>query len=195
MKSSRVLSATLGAVVSVILAVPAPAAESEVQVQKIGETLVKWSGPQVEAVLSYRFAKHNPSEPWLLLTIGMTGQSGKTLQVKRGGIRLTTPAGQSVPLATQKEFGEASVHLQAMLARATIDQEPVDYWLGRRPQRLGLFVMPGEGIAYNDVWVNDRTVAVGPLFFHLPGGTEPGTYQLDITAGESHIQIPFTIAE
>lgn len=193
MNSFRLATAPLGAMIAVILAVPALAAEP--QVEQIGASLVKWSGPQAEVVLSYRFAKHNPSEPWVLLTLGMTGQTGQSLQVKRSSVQLITPGGATVPLATQQQFGEASVHLQAMLARAAIDSEPVDYWLGRRPQRLGFFVIPGEGVAFDQVWINDRTVALGPLFFHLPGGTEPGTYRLDLTAGENHIQIPFTIAK
>ena len=193
MRSSKLATAVFTTLIAVALAMPAMAANTESKVSKIGDTLVKWSGPNVEAVLSYRFAKNNPGESWMLLNIGITGQTGRSFEVKRSEIHLVTPAGKNVPVPTQAESAKASTGLRALLERAAIDQEPVDYWVGRRPERLGLFAVPGEAVTYDEFTVNDRLVAVGTLFFHLPAGTEPGTYQLVIDSGEAHIKIPFTL--
>lgn len=175
-----------------LLAVAANAQPQE-SIRQVGATVVRYKGPEVEAVLSYRFAAANPGEPWMLLVLAVTGSTGKAVETRRERIFLLAPDGTRVPLASQSEFAEASGGLRAMLARASINQEPVDYWAGRTQQGLQLFAMPGEGLAFDAFTVNDRLVAIGPLFFHFPAGVPPGTYRLAIDVGESQVRIPFEL--
>ncbi len=176
-----------------LLAVSANAQPQE-SIRQVGKTVVRYSGPEVEAVLSYRFAAANPGEPWMLLMLAVTGRTGKAVETRREKIFLLAPDGTRVPLATQAEFADASSGLRAMLARASINQEPVDYWAGRTTQVLQLFAMPGEGLAFDAFTVNDRLVAIGPVFFHFPAGVAPGAYRFALDVGESQVRIPFELA-
>lgn len=188
------LAAAVLAVAVAFLAVPAAQAQLQESFKQVGKTVVRYSGPEVEAVLSYRFAAANPGEPWMLLMLAVTGQTGRAVEIEQGDIHLMTPDGTRVPLAAQVEFAEAASGLRAMLARASINQEPVDYWAGRTPQPLQLFAMPGEGLAFDAFTVNDRLVAIGPVFFHFPAGVSPGRYRLALDVGESQVRIPFELA-
>ncbi len=180
--------------IAIALAAVGANAQPQESMTRPGKTVVRYSGPEVEAVLSYRFAAANPGEPWMLLMLAVTGQTGKAVEIRREKIFLLAPDGTRVPLATQAEFAEAARGLRAMLARASINQEPVDYWAGRSTQGLQLFAMPGEGLTFDSVFVNDRQVAIGPLFFHFPAGVSPGTYRLAFEVGESQVRIPFELA-
>lgn len=184
------------AVLAVALAfgtVSAVTAQPHESLKRLGRTVVRYSGPEVEVVLSYRFAAANPGEPWMLLMLAVTGQTAKAIETRRENIFLITPEGVRVPLANQAQFAEAAGGLRGMLARASINQEPLDYWAGRTPQPLQLFAMPGEGLVFDAVIVNDRLVAIGPVFFHFPTGVPPGIYRLGIDVGESQVRIPFEL--
>ena len=52
---------------------------------------------------------------------------------------------------------------------------------------------PGEGLAFDQVTVNDRRACQGKLFFYIPGGVQPGRYVLGIDLQEDEIRIPFTL--
>ncbi len=186
-------TATVLALVTAMCGLPAATAQPQESLKQLGKTLVRYSGPEVEAVLSYRFAAANPGEPWMLLMLAVTGRSAKAIEIRRERIFLATPEGSRVPLATQAEFAEAAGGLRSLLARASINQEPVDYWAGRTAQALQLFAMPGEGLAFDSVIVNDRVVAIGPVLFHFPSGLPPGTYRLGIDVRESQVRIPFEL--
>ncbi|MEP0774029.1 MAG: hypothetical protein HRF46_06660 [Acidobacteriota bacterium] len=186
----------IAAVLAVVMAMnsfSAATAQPQESLKQLGKTVVRYSGPEVEVVLSYRFAAANPGEPWMLLMLAVTGQSAKAIEARREKIFLITPEGVRIPLATQAEFAEAAGGLRGMLARASINQEPVDYWAGRTAQPLQLFAMPGEGLVFDSAIVNDRVVAIGPIFFHFPAGVPPGSYRLGIDVGESQVRIPFEL--
>lgn len=186
--------AALAVAVSIALLAPAAGrAQPEGTLKRLGKTLLRYTGQEVEVVLSYRFAAANPGEPWLLLVVAVTGRTGKAIEIKREKVFLITPTGERVAMATQKEFAEASGGLRAMLARASINQEPVDYWADRTPQALQLFTLPGEGLAFEAFTVNDRLVAIGPIFFHFPAGVVPGTYRLVLEVQEERVNIPFEL--
>lgn len=182
-----------GVAVAAICFLPSALARPPEPLERLGKTLVRYRGHDIEAVLSYRFAAANPGEPWMLLMLAVTGQTGKATEIRREKIFLLTPQGERIPLATQKEFAVAAGGLRGMLARAAINQEPLDYWSGRRAQPLQLFAMPGEGLAFEGFTVDDRLVAIGPLFFHLPAGAPAGTYRLGIDVGETQARLPFEI--
>jgi hypothetical protein len=45
------------------------------------------------------------------------------------------------------------------------------------------------------VWLDDRRVCYGRLFFAVPGGVQEGTYTLAIDLEESQLRIPFRLGE
>jgi hypothetical protein len=164
-------------------------------VDRVGRTSLRYVGPELEAVLSYRVANLRQGAEWLLLDVAFTGASRVSVELKREKISIRIPSGDIVPLTTQEEFGQAYPQLAAALARADVASEPLDYFMGRRSKSLTFLVAPGSGIAFNSVWVNDLEVASGRLCFFIPGGAQAGPYELRIDLQESKVRIPFRLGE
>jgi hypothetical protein len=162
---------------------------------RLGKTVLQYKGPEADAVLSYRFADANLGADWLLLDLAMTGNSRASVEVKRERISLLTPQGEELPLPSQQEFGEAYGGLAATVERANITAEPLDYYAGRAPCQLSFLTAPGDGLALLSVWLDDRRVCQGRLFFPLPQGVQAGRYELRIKLPESEIHIPFRLGE
>jgi hypothetical protein len=162
-------------------------------VERAGATVLLYKGPDVEAALGYRFAASNLGTDWLMLDLAATATHA-TVEVKRDRISLRTPQGETVPLATQQEFGQAYGKLRADIERANVAADPLDYFpRGRAPCTTGFFTVPGEGLAFPSVWLDDRRVCAGRLFFAVPGGVQEGTYTLAIDFEESRLRIPFRL--
>jgi hypothetical protein len=162
-------------------------------VERLGNTILRYTGPEVDAILSYRFSNLNLGADWLFLDISLTGNTRTSVEVKRDRISLLTPTGDVIPLATQQEFGEAYPQLASALARADIAGEPLDYYPSRTPKGLDFLVVPGTGLALESAWVNDLDVAIGRLYFFLPSGVQSGHYELRIDLQESKVRIPFRL--
>jgi hypothetical protein len=162
-------------------------------VEQVGGTVLRYKGPEIDAVLSYRFANLNLGTDWLFLDVAISANGRTSVEVKRSKIALRTPSGEVVPLATQQEFNEAYAQLASALARAEVAAEPLDYFPSRRQMGLDFLVAPGAGLALESVWVNDQQVAVGRLAFFLPGEVQQGPYELRIDLPESKVRIPFRL--
>ena len=115
--------------------------------RQVGATAIVYKGPQVELVLSYRFAKQNPTGNWLMLDTVMTAATAP-LELPRTAISVRTPNGDVVPLATQQSFGKAYPELAASIARANAFLEPMGYLLPHRPRRMDYFSEPGRHLAF-----------------------------------------------
>lgn len=187
------LAAVLLAVVTVSCSTATPT--STPGVERMGSTILHYRGPELDAVVSYRFASLNEGADWLLLDVALSGNTRISVEVKREKIFVRIPSGEVVPLATQTEFGQAYTQLAATLARADVTSEPLDYYPARRPKGLDFLVAPGSGISLESAWVNDLDVAVGRLAFFLPGGVQKGPYELGIDLPESKVRIPFRLGE
>jgi hypothetical protein len=162
-------------------------------VERLGATILRYSGPQVDAILSYRYASQNLGEEWLFLDLAVTANTRPSVEIKSDRISLRTPSGDVIPLATQEEFGQAYPQLAAAIARANVAAEPIDYYPSRTEKALNFLVVPGSGLALQSVWVNDLQVASGRLYFDLPGGVQAGDYELRIDLEESKVRIPFRV--
>lgn len=181
------------AVLAVLSACSSAVPTGTPDVERAGATVLLYKGPEVEAALGYRFAASNLGADWLMLDLAATA-THETVEVKRERISLRTPQGETVPLATQQEFGQAYGLLRADIQRANVAADPLDYFpRGRVPCTLGFFTVPGEGLAFPSVWLDDRRVCVGRLYFAVPGGVQDGTYTLAIDLEESQLRIPFRL--
>jgi hypothetical protein len=184
----------LGALVLLTLTACSTATPTDTPgVERLGNTILHYRGRELDVLLSYRFANFNPGEDWLFLDVGITAETRTSVEIKRERIAIRTPAGEIIPLATQREFGAAYGKLAPVLARADIASEPLDYYPGRRPIGLDLLVPPGSALALESVWVNDQEVAIGRLSFDIPAGVQLGPYELRIDLQETKIRIPFRL--
>lgn len=160
-----------------------------------GDDLVQATGP-IEVLLSYRFAADNLGEEWLFLEALMTGSLGRATEVRRENIFIQTPSGERVPLPTQKEFSAAYSDVRALVRRFEIATQPLNVFSRDRYRcRLPFLVVPGRGTTADAVWLSDREVCVGPLFFPIPGGVQPGRWVLGIDFEEARMRIPFVLPE
>jgi hypothetical protein len=181
------------AVVSTVgCASTAPTGTSEVG--EVGEYLMRQRGPDLEAVLGYRYAAQSQGEEWLLLEVALTSPSTRDATIERDDIFVRTPDGKRIPLATQEEFGRAYGGMQAKIRQANIMRDPMDYFSPRRrPCQIQFFAAPGAAVTFDRVTVNDRRACTGKLFFKVPGGIQSGRWMLGIDLVETSIRIPFKI--
>jgi hypothetical protein len=169
---------------------PAPAAPT---LEQAGATLVRYTGQDIEAAVSYRFAEANLGQPWLLIDVGATGSHRESTEIKHDKVSIKTPGGDIIPLPPQQELAAAFSTIRAANQRANIAAEPLVYWGGRRDCQLNLVVEPGTNIVQESVWVNDERVCQGRLYFPIPGGVQKGHYELRIDLKESKVRIPFQL--
>ncbi len=174
----------------------ASAAMADVQpgqeLNQVGATAIVYKGPQVDVVLSYRFAKLNPEGGWLLLDTAMTAAKGP-VEVPRTAFSVRTPSGAIVPLATQRDVAEDYAKLASPIARANAIREPMGYLIPQRPRRLRYFAERRPGLVFSSEWLDEWHNSFGRLFFQIPGGVQKGAYELLISLPEGSVSIPFTI--
>ena len=160
-------------------------------VDRMGKFILMSKGPEAEVVVGYRYAQQTLGSEWLLLEIAMTSPPNQTARILRSNVSIKTPAGNVVPMATQPEFNEAFRGLQAYIRAADVVRDPMDYWPQRKQNcAIRFFVAPGEGVAFDEVTVNDFRACQGRFFFKIPGGVQPGRYVLTIDLEESEIRVP-----
>jgi hypothetical protein len=163
-------------------------------VEQLGQYLMRQEGSEADVVVGYKHAAQSLGDEWLLLELAITSPSGESAKFERDNIWVRTPAGVQVPAASQKAFGEAYGSMRNTIAQANVARDPMDYFPpNRQACALDLFVAPGEGIAFDQVTVNDRRACEGKLYFYIPGGVQPGRYVLGIDLQEDEIRIPFNL--
>jgi hypothetical protein len=175
-------------------------AEEEAAPQKIGvkgEFIRLGYNDEGWVVLGYRVANDSVGEEWLLLDVGITLMSGvKSQKLTRDEVSVIGLDGTSIPLASQKEFSEAS--LRALDARANRNRDSINYFPtgANTPCRIGFFTdvsQPGRGMAYDTVELSSNRACVGRLYFHVPAGIQYGRYFLNVQFDGSAVQVPFGI--
>lgn len=160
--------------------------------QQMGATVLRYYGPEVTVMLSYRFASNNLKSEWIVLDMSVTGNLRVSTEVKRDKIRLQLPNGEFVALPSQKEFNDAYAQLASINARADIGSEPLNYFAPREQCDLPFFSRPGN-ISLDSVWVNDQRACFGRLYFPLVDVVQPGRYELQIDFPETKVRIPFEL--
>jgi hypothetical protein len=193
MKRRTLLTVLLGAVVAASACSSAVPTETP-GVEQLGQYIMRQNGSEADVVVGYKHAAQSLGDEWLLLELAITSPSGESAKFERKNIWVRTPAGVQVPAASQKAFGEAYGSMRNKIAQANVARDPMDYFPPNRlPCDLDLYVAPGEGVAFDQVTVNQRRACEGKLFFYIPGGVQPGKYVLGIDLEEDEIRIPFTL--
>jgi hypothetical protein len=166
-------------------------------VERAGRYVLKQFGPELWAVLGYKFANTQLGDEWMLLEVALTSPAGQFARVLRDDVFLTTPNGNRLELASQEEFNEAwGQVLRPTIARANINRDPLEYFPPNREEcAIQFFVQPGQGVSFDEVSLSQERGCVGRLFFQVPGGIQPGRWVFNIDLEESEIRIPFELGE
>lgn len=186
---------------SIVLVVVIAACSSAVPtetpgVERLGKYLLQEKVANAEVVLGYKWADNAIGSEWLILELAMSSPPGESAKFERDKIWVRTPAGVQVPAASQQAFGEAYAALRSQISQANVMRDPMDYFPPNRTDcSIGFFVAPGEGVAFDQVSVNDRRACQGKMFFYVPGGVQSGRYVLGMDLKEDEIRIPFILGE
>ena len=194
MRARRLAPLTLAAALALACSSATPTGHPGVD--RVGNYVLRYSGPEIEMVIGYRYSALNLGAQWMFLDVAVTGASTSAVEISRDRIFLSTPAGNTVPLATQEEFADSYASLRGKIRQANIMSDPLDYFpRGRLPCAMQFFTAPGFGVSYSDATVDDRRVCTGRFYFYVDDGIQAGTYQLTIDLPESTPRIPFVVGE
>ena len=148
--------------------------------------------------LGFRLANNSVGDDWMLLQVGMTVQGKREkFMLHRDNIELVIPGPKVVPLASQKEFGDAG-SLVALNNRAEVTSDNINYFPAdaRQGCRINFFTAPMAGaprISKDQVELSYNRACGGRLFFKVPGGVQYGTYNLNVKFDKTTIRVPFEI--
>jgi hypothetical protein len=149
--------------------------------------------------LGYRLANETVGEEWMLLEVVLAlPQGAKRHTMKRTDIALVAPGPKVVQLATQEEYQKAN-YLRPLNRRSEVTRDPINYVPNNatRSRPLNFFGapnMPGAAALGRDqVELSDNFSAAGKLYFHVPGGIQLGTHNLDVVFANSTVKVPFEI--
>jgi len=148
--------------------------------------------------LGYRSAQESVGQEWILLEVGLTMRSpAKDFRLKREHLRVKTPDGGTIPLATQQDYAGAG-YLSALNKRARVQRDSINYFPvdATRACSIPFFANLGQGarqLAFDEVELSSTRACVGRLFFHVPGGIKVGQHWLVVNFGESQVEVPFRI--
>ena len=147
--------------------------------------------------LGYRVAQQSVGEEWVLLEVGLTVRSGDSYTLKREHLSIKTPDGNTIGLATQKEYAEAG-YLSALNMRTKVVRDSINYFPAEvsRACAVQFFANLGQGgrqLAFDEVELSQQRACVGRLYFKVPGGIKVGQHWLIVNFGDSEVQVPFRI--
>lgn len=145
--------------------------------------------------LGYRAAQQEAGNEWMVLQAGVSLlKPAPNYDLRREHFSIRTPDGRTIPMATQAEYGKANLRALEMRTKAIHDS--INYFPGdvQRACLLEFFSAPSQQTLVRDVAeVSYRTACMGRLYFHVPGGIQPGQYWLDVQFASGPVQVPFRI--
>ena len=172
---------------------PAPPEEELTQERR---TVVRYIGNELQALVSFGWADSHLGDEWLVLAVWLSGGRKATTTVDGNGILLRGPGGARYPLLSQQAFREAYPEVLTALRAVDFSYPPGRGFAGdRRPCGRWFLAGPWEGFAYDTIDVSPFQFCSGPLVFLVPGGAQPGRWELEIDLQESKVSIPFVLGE
>ena len=195
--TSRPAIAPLVALVLSVAAVSALPAQSRefANVRELGRALAEYNDGVTQAVAAYYYSQRNHDSRWLLIEVGL--MSRKPLTLGRDQVELVTPAGDELPLASQRQWGQDSARARTLLQQARPTRHQVKSYFrevnGR--EELRFFTKPGEfGTTIDGTQVMPEQVLLGDLYFESPAGAwDRGTYALVIHRNDGAIRLPIEL--
>jgi len=162
-------------------------------VSAVGDHVRIYDGAELQVVLGFGYADGHVGEDYLLLGASLAGTSGGSVAtVDRTEISVQTPDRRRIPLLSQSDFRVAYGKLNAAARRAEVfSPTALDSTPSRRPCNDWFFRAPTDGLARDTLTISSIEICDGILFFHVPGGVQPGRWELEIKLEESVVEIPF----
>lgn len=168
---------------------------TEPVIDQPGVHIVRYRDTVIEIVVDSEFAANSLGDEWMILNTAMSGMTGGATMVDREMMLIRTPDGRTIPMPSYREFNAAYDELAAAARRAEIAADPLDFTrAGRRNCRIDFFPTPGSGrSARTALNVTKNQLCVGPLYFPVTGGIQPGNWKLIVDFEETRVVVPFTL--
>jgi hypothetical protein len=164
-------------------------------VRELGGALVEYNDGATQAVAAYYHSQRNHDSKWLLIELGVMGRRALTLG--RDQVQLVTPAGLTLPLASQRQWRDDSGRARTLLQQALPTRHQVKSYFrevnGR--EELRFFTRPEEGgTTIDSTQVMPEQVVLGDLYFESPTGLwDRGTYTLVIHRPSGQVKLPIDL--
>jgi hypothetical protein len=168
---------------------------TEPVIDQPGQHIVRYRDQVVEVIIETGFAEENIGADWLVLNVAFSGMTGGATSIDRTRVSVRTPGGESIPLPSYREFNLAFDQLASTERRASLTSQPLAFTRGgRRACFLAFMPKPGSGAAARStLHVTKNELCTGLLYFRIPGGVQPGPWELVIEFEESQAEVPFTL--
>jgi hypothetical protein len=159
-----------------------------------GETISRYQGPQLELLVSSKIAAERLGEDWMILQVAIGGMETAATEVRRDAISLQLPDGERIPIMSHQAFSSQYSEIAGPARAAAIAAEPLDFTRGnRRDCTLDFMPLPGTSLVREARFVTMRDLCQGLLYFRIPGGVQPGRYELRVELEERKVDLPFEI--
>jgi hypothetical protein len=168
---------------------------TEPVIDQPGRHIVRYRDTVIEIVVDSKFAANSLGDEWMILNTAMSGMAGGATMVDREMMSIRTPDGRTIPMPSYREFNAAYDELASAARRAEMAADPLDFTrAGRRDCLIDFFPIPGTGrSARTALNVTKNQLCVGPLYFPVTGGIQPGNWRLIIDFEETRAVVPFTL--
>ena len=147
------------------------------------------------AILGYKLANLSVGEEWMMLEVGLAlREHVADYTLKRDAVSLSLPDGQTIPLATNKEY--VAANLKSIQLREKVQRDPINYFPNNAHMacRIGFFAdIEQRAMPWGDVELSDGRACLGRLFFQVPGKITHGQHWLNVKFAQSTIRVPFRI--
>jgi len=166
-------------------------------IDRPGRFLWRYIGPRLEVIVDTKHAQSDLGRDWVILSVAVSGERGKSEEISRDGVFLETPDGKRIGIPGPEEFASRFGEISSAARRAMVAADPLDFTrAGRRPCSLAFQPLPQQGVAAESVWVNVRRICTGFLYFPLESPVQPGLYHLVLTLKDgATVRVPFTLGE
>jgi len=159
---------------------------------ELGGAAIQYKDDAVHLVAAYYYSQHNHDSRWLLIEAAVSTEERMTIH--RDAIRLITPDGVDVTLATQRRFARDSQRTRLLIQQAATTRHGIGSYFTQRAENFRFFRLPSGPVVSDDFVVDNFRVAGGDLFFESSTGSwENGTYTLVIEHEGMRAAVPIEL--
>ena len=162
--------------------------------KELGRAATEYRDDAIQLVAAYYYSQRNHDSTWLLIEAALTTEERMTIH--RDALRLITPDGIEVALATQERFGQDIERVRQLVQNARMSRHGTGTYFNRRNQseEIRFFSLPGGRLVADDFVVDRFRVVLGDLYFASPTGLwEDGIYTLVLEHDGGRAAVPIVL--
>lgn len=159
-----------------------------------GRAAIQYKDDEIQVVAAYYYSQRNHDSRWILIEAAVATERG--MKIHRDTIKLITPEGRELTLATQRRFARDIRRVRPLVQNTTTSRHGIGaYFKGRRQSEpMRFYAFPGDPVVYDEFVVDQHRVVWGDLFFESPTGLwDPGTYTLVIQHEDVRAEVPIEL--